>query len=174
MKFSKLILLIVAIILISCGSSERVITNHGTVYEVKGKKYFSNGNNVTEQLTAKEKENINRTLDTRLKAERLEVEKQEALKSEQARVKEEIEKAEEKQKALEKKQERLKDALEAKEKAREDVLKAKDKLQDKKAKYQKLKDAGKLSPRDEEKWNDRFTDLESDLEDAMQNLNKLK
>tara|TARA_R110002049_G_scaffold37208_1_gene117489 strand:- start:53235 stop:53759 length:525 start_codon:yes stop_codon:yes gene_type:complete len=174
MTFQKLILSILTVILVSCGSSERVITEDGTVYEVKGKKFFNKSKNVTDQLSSKDKENIKATLDKRLEAERLAEEKQEALENEQKRIEKTIEEAEKKQKALEEKQEQLEENLEAKEDARDAILKAKSRLQDKKEKYQKLKEAGKLSLRDEEKWNGRFSDLDGDIKEAMQALENLK
>ena len=181
MKFQKLILLMLTIILLSCGTSERVITEDGNVYEIRGNKYFNNGNNVTELLSEDEKKNITASLNKRIEAERLALEKQEELVAEQKRIEKALKEAEAKQKeaeakqkAVEKKQEQLEDALKAKEDARQDFLKAKERLQNKKEKYQKLKDAGKLSPLDEEKWKGRFVDLEKDLKEANQKLENLK
>ena len=42
----------IAAILFSCASSERVITNDGKVYKVKGDSFYNNGEDVTKELSA--------------------------------------------------------------------------------------------------------------------------
>ncbi|MFG6686949.1 hypothetical protein ACGK9U_10230 [Mariniflexile sp. HNIBRBA6329] len=170
----KIISILSLVLLMACGSSEKVIMEDGRVYEVKGSKFFSNGVNVTEQLTANEKEIIKTNLQKRLEAEKIANEKQETIEAEQQRLETIQEEAKRRQKVLEKEQELLEEKLEAKEDARNDFLEAKERLQSKQEKYQRLKDKGKLSPLDEEKWKARFLDLEADIEEANQILKNLK
>lgn len=174
MKFQKIVFLALTIILLSCGSSERVITEDGKVYELKGKKFYNNGNNVTDELSSEEKESITAILEKRLEAEQIIEEKQEVFEDKKESLEETIKEAEKKQKELEKKQEQLEDKLKQKEDARQDFLKAKERLQDEKDTYEKLKEQGKLSPSDEEKWKSRFAELEKYLKEANQALNDLK
>ena len=57
MKYQKLIYCLLVGLIVSCGSSERVITADGKVYEVKGSTIKNNGDDVTESLqkTVKQK-----------------------------------------------------------------------------------------------------------------------
>jgi len=158
----------------SCGSGERVIMEDGAVYKVKNDNFYSKGKDITEQLSSNEKEGIKAVLDKRLEAERQAEEKKEQLEKEQDKVEDAIEKAKEKQEALKESQKQLEEKQEAIEDAREDFLKAKEKLQSKKEKYNKLKEKGKLSPNDEEKWQDLFTDLEEEIKEYNNIYKKLK
>lgn len=174
MRLKRVITILSIGLFMACGSSEKVIMEDGKVYEIKGNKFFNNGTNVTEQLTDNEKEIINTNLQKRLEAEKIAEEKQETIEAERQRLETIQEEANQKQKELEKQQELLEEKLEAKEDAREDFLKAKERLQSKQEKYQKLKNEGKLSPLDEEKWKTRFLDLEADIEEANQILKNLE
>ena len=55
------------LILLSFGSNERVITNEGKVYKVKGNEFYNNGKDVTNKLSSIEKERIQSILEKRLK-----------------------------------------------------------------------------------------------------------
>jgi len=163
MKLIKILSVALIGFCMSCGSGERVIMEDGAVYKVKNDNFYSKGKDITALLSANEKEGIKAVLNERLEAERQTKAKKEKLEKEQDKVKAAIEKAKEKQEALEKSQKQLEEKQEAIEDAREDFLKAKEKLQSKKEKYNKLKDKGKLSPKDEEKWQDSFADLEAKI-----------
>ncbi|XMO88405.1 hypothetical protein AAFN75_08920 [Algibacter sp. AS12] len=174
MKITKILPVVLIGILLSCSSGERVIMQDGTVYSVKSGSFYNKGKDVTEQLSSKEKQDINTALNNRLEAERIAEEKKEKLNKEQDKIEKSIEKAEKKQEALEESQEKLEEKLEAKEDAREDLLKAKEKLQNKKEKYNKLKEKGKLSPLDEEKWKKRFEGMEEEINEYNTIFKNLK
>ena len=170
----KIISLMVVAFFMSCGSGERVIMEDGAVYKVKNNNFYSQGEDITEQLSAHEKEGIKAVLSKRLEVERIAEEKRNKVEEEQKKVEKAISKAKDKQDALEKKQKQLEEQLKEKEDARNDFLKAKEKLQSKKEKYNKLKEKGKLSPRDEEKWQGRFEDLEAKIKTYNKIYKELK
>lgn len=173
MKFSKFILLIATLFIVSCGSSERIIGSDGTVYEVKGDTFIADGKNVTETLTSEEKTDIRNLISEREKA----TEEAERLKKDLEKKQKELERAEEeakrKQKELEEKQEALERKLKAKEEARENFLKTKEKLRDEKKRYEKLKKEGKLSPNDDQKWQEKLKELEIEVEVAKKKMDEL-
>ncbi|WP_044401766.1 hypothetical protein [Lacinutrix sp. Hel_I_90] len=166
MKHSNLLFIIFLVFIVaSCGSTEKVITDAGAVYEVRGNHFYSNGEEVTETLTDDEKDTIMSQLDERLDAEK------EALKQKKA-LEEVVKEAEKtKEEAIEK-QEAIERALERKEKARQTFFKAKEKLQSAKEAYERAYKKGKLSPNDEEEWAKKIESLEEDLESAQRELNK--
>lgn len=188
MKFIKLIAVVLAATMVSCGSSERVIMDDGTVYKVKNNKFYQNGENISDQLSSTEKDAIKNTLNERLEANRFaeqsqkELEKQqEALEQQQQdfeqqqkALEESIKEAKTSQKELKNRQKELKQNIEAKEKARKAVLKAEEQLASKTARYQKLKSKGKLSPLDEEKWEGKLADLKEELNQANKTYKNLK
>lgn len=164
MKILKIIPIALVGLCMSCGSGEQVIMEDGAVYKVKNDHFYSKGKDITESLSNNEKDDIKGVLNKRLEAERIAEAKKEKLQQEQDKVNEALAQAEEKQKALETRQKELEDKQEALDDARENFLKAKENLQDKKDKYNKLKEKGKLSASDEEKWQGRFEDLQSKIE----------
>ncbi len=163
-KILKLLAIVTCVFAFSCGSTEKVISSDGKVYELKGNKFFNNGEDVTEVLTNEEKTELKEVLEQRLAVEEAAAKKQEALEKAQA-------KAEKAKKKAEKEQKRLEKRIKEKENARKDFFKAKDKLQSRQEKYAKLLDKGKLSPNDIEKWEKTIKGLEKDVQDAE---NKLK
>lgn len=166
MKHSKLLFIIIFVLIAgSCGTTEKVITDAGAVYEVKGNHFYTNGEEVTETLTDDEKDAIRSQLEDRLDAEK------EALKQKKAleEVVKEAEKA--KEEAIEE-QEAIESALERKEKARQAFFKAKDKLQNAKEEYERAYKKGKLSPNDEEEWAKKIEGLEEDVQSAQKELDK--
>ncbi|MFB9055451.1 hypothetical protein ACFFU9_01735 [Mariniflexile ostreae] len=167
MKCNKITIVLFIFILGACASSERVITQDGKIYEVKGEAYFQNGKNVTEHLSSKDKAHISNVLENRLESERSLKREQTALKAEQDYVKQTLKEAEKKQKALENKQKRIEKGIKKKEAARERVLKVKARLNKNKEKYQKLEAKKKLSTRNKEKWERRFERDEKDLIKAL-------
>src|SRR5690606_11021060 len=142
-------ILTLSFLIIACGSSEQVIYD-GSVYEIKGDNIYKRGEKVNESLSDELKTNIRQNLDARLA---LEKEAEEIKKKTQEKA---IKDTEKEFKEAKKKQKAIKKALEKKEKLREDFIDANSKYKDQKDKYQKLHDAGKLSPNDEEKWANRL------------------
>ena len=195
MKFIKLIAVVSVVTMVSCGSSERVIMEDGTVYKIKNNKFYQSGENVSEQLTSDEKDAIKNTLSERLEAEHFAEQSQKELEEQQEELKQQQEGLEKEQKALEEalkeakekqkelkhskkelkaSKKELKEHIENKEKARKAVLKAEEQLASKKERYQKLKNKGKLSPIDEEKWEVKLANLQEELNNANEIYKNLK
>lgn len=164
MKKRQLIFLTISLIVLSCGSSEKVIMNDGTVYKVEGNSFYKKGKDVSENLSETEKEKILNTLNERLEYEKAAQERQEELEERREELEKAQEEAEAKQKALE-------EELEEKKEAREAFFDAKEELEKQQKKYKRLHDNGKLSPNDEEKWAKKLKDLKQELNKAE---NKIK
>jgi chromosome segregation ATPase len=167
MKFKITLALLTLIIISSCGSSEKVITNDGQLYTVKGKKIYKNDEDVTESLSSGEKSNVFNTLDNRMEAEKKIEEEQKKLKKEQDRLKKAQKEAKEKQEKLEKE-------LKEKNRARERYLDAKKELVDERKIYEKRLKKGKLSPNDIEDWESKFEKLEKQVTELERQYNKLR
>lgn len=161
-------------LIFSCSTTHRVITDEGKVYEVKGNKFYNNGENITQQLTSDEKKMITATLDDRLVAEKEIKQRKDQLADEQKRLEKAQREIRRNKKDLEKEQSRLADKIKEKEDARKNFLNATDKLQKNKERFQELQEKGKLSPNQIKKWEDRIKNLEEDLEAAKNKLNNLK
>lgn len=174
MRFIKILSVFSIAIMASCGSSQKVIMPDGTIYKVKNDRFFHNGKDISEKLTIGEKKDIESTLNERMEAQRLAEKKKKEIEAEQEKIEEALKKARERHEQLEANQEQLEEKLKAKEEAREDVLKAKERLLDKKERYEILKAKGKLSPRDEEKWQARLAELETELNQATEIYKNLK
>lgn len=162
--------LITLLFLASCGSSERVITNDGKVYEVKGSTIKNNGVEVTERLSDAEKESINALLDKKEKA-------REAFEKEYKTLEEAIAKQQDLQKAAENKQEELEDKLEIlennreeKQDARDNYATIKERYNNKKKEFKKLKKEGELSPNDVKRWKEKLSQLKSEVMEAKNKL----
>ncbi len=174
MKLKRIIPFLIAATVMSCGSSERVIMADGSVYTLKKNSYYKKGKDVTETLTREQKDAIKETRDKRLEVERLAQQEQGKLKEEQENIEKALKEAREKQKEIESNQDELTDIIEAREKAREAVLKAKDKSLKQQQRYQKLKEKGKLSPLDEEKWLNKLQGLEEKVKQANEHYKALE
>lgn len=175
MKYQNLVYCLLVFLIVSCGSSERVITEDGKVYEVKGNSITMNGEDVSESLTEERRVEIETVLNNKRSAEKEAEKLQKELDDKQRELEKAQKEAEKKQDEIEEKQKAIEEKIKAQEEAREDYLKAKKRLENKKEKYERLKSKGKLSPRDEEKWQEKLKDLEEDLMEAkqeMDNLNK--
>lgn len=159
MRILNLIYVIITLVLVSCGSGERVITNNGTVYKVKGDNFFNNGEEVTDKLTEIEKRNIQSILEKRLETER-------AAEKKQADIAESLDALKEKEKELKSEQKQLEGKITKREESRDDFFEVKKKLNDLKEEYNELKDKGKLSTNDESKWQKRLKKLEKKLKEA--------
>lgn len=173
MKVKKYIPILISILILSCGSSERVIMDNGNVYEVSGKTIKNDGIDVTNTLSEEQKKEIQDQLEEKLDGQREAEKKQKELEEKKKEAEKEAEKAEKKQEELEEKQKKLENKLEQREKARDNYLRAKKRLEDKRNKYEKLKSKGKISPNDEKKWEERLKDLEEDLKEAKNELDNL-
>jgi DNA repair exonuclease SbcCD ATPase subunit len=163
-------ILALSFLILACGSSEQVIYD-GSVYEIKGDKIYKRGEKVNESLSDELKTNIRQTLDARLALEKEIEAKKEALEAEQKAQEKALKEAENALKKAEQAQKALEKALEKKEKLREAFIDANSKYKDQKDKYERLHDAGKLSPNDEEKWAKRLDKLKSKMEEAERKLN---
>ncbi len=175
MKLKKLMpFALIGVLLVSCGSSERVIMDDGSVYTLKKNSYYQKGKDVTETLTKEDKDLIKETRDKRLEVERLAQQRQTELKEEQEKVEKALKEARKKQETIENNKEELEAVVAAREEAREAVLKAKDKSLEQQQRYQKLKEKGKLSPIDEEKWLNKLQGLEEKVKQANEYYKTLK
>lgn len=164
MKTIKLLGVLAITMLVSCGSSERVITNDGEVYKVKGNNFYNNGKEVTDNLTETEKENIQNILEKRLEAEKVAEAKQEDIEKA-------LDNLKEKEKELKDKQKQLEDKIKNRQEARDDFFDLRKNLDEVKEEYKKLKDKGELSPNDDIKWQKRLIKLETELKEAELKIN---
>jgi len=172
MKFINILYLWLLILFVSCGGYEQIITEDGSVYEVKGNKIKSNGDNITETLSYDEREKIKALVDKKRQSEK-EAEKLKKELEEKKERQEEIEKeAQEKQKVLEDKKEALEDKLKAKKESRENYIELKKKYDKEHKKYKKLKRKGELSPNDIKDWEEKLNKLKSEVEEARSKLKK--
>lgn len=174
MRFVTITSVLSIVTIVACGSSEKVIMDDGTIYKMKNNSFYHNGKDISAELTSEEKAAIKNTLNERIEAQRLAEDKIKELAEEQEKVEEALKKAKERQEQIETNQEQLEERIKAREEAREDVLKAKERLLDKKERYETLKAKGKLSPRDEEKWQARIAEFEAELNKANEIYKQLK
>ena len=160
----KWMFVLALILVVSCGSSERVITNDGLVYKVNGDSYYNKGEDVTNQLTGIEKERIKLILEKRLEAEKLAEEKQNEIANALDELKEKEQKLKDKQRQLENK-------IKRRQEARDDFFDVKKELSNVKEDYQKLIDNGDLSPKEDLKWQKRLKKLEKKVKEAELKVN---
>lgn len=173
MKTQYILMPFLVALLISCSSSQRVITADGSVYEIKGNKIMNAGADVSETLSDAEKASIKKLVEAQKEADEAAEKLQKELDEKQSRLDKAQKEADKKREALIEKQEALKEKLEAKEEATGDFLKAKKRLADKTKKYQRLKNKDKLSPKDDEKWQEKLKDYQQDIDDAQTKMNAL-
>ncbi|TCK65092.1 hypothetical protein DFQ05_2305 [Winogradskyella wandonensis] len=134
-------LFIILSILLSCGSTQKVIMDSGKVYSVKNNDFFIGEKNVTEELTSQQKSDIKSVLQDRLQAEEQRAEELENLNNQIKSLKDQI-------KTLEDKVETIQDKERNLEKAREAYIDAKMALITKEREFEKLKKNGNLSDKD--------------------------
>ncbi|TYB71796.1 hypothetical protein ES676_12350 [Bizionia saleffrena] len=161
----KLVTLFAVLLFLSCGSKEKVITPNGIVYELKGSKFYSNGEEITEELSREKKSEINEILNNRIEFEKKAEKLKKELEDAQNKAAKALKKAEKEQKALAKKVRRKDDA-------RKDFFKVRDKLKKQNEKYQRLIGKGKLSPDDINGWEKTIKKLEKKVQDAEQKLKR--
>ncbi|WP_417238273.1 hypothetical protein [Bizionia sp.] len=169
MKYLKTWCLVVLIGASSCGAKHEIITDSGKKYEVKGNTFYHQGKEVTDKISAEEKDHIVTKLNKKLETEAEVASQQRALKEARSRaekVQKEARKAEKQAKALDKK-------LKAEAKARKNYIKAKNNLDTAQKKYNRLRKKGDLSPNEEAKWTKRLNKLSNQMKKADKALNKL-
>lgn len=168
-------LFVVVVLFLGFGNSVQAqeIIYGGVTYKVKGNTILRDKENVTNTLSLEDQIGIMQA-----------VEHQKVLKKEQEIAEKVLKDAEREQKAAEKKikdAEKAQRAAEKKQKAAENELKQKQKAQsrfedagddykDAVKKYERLRDKGKLSPNDEEKWLKKINDLKEDIDKAKRKL----
>ena len=139
---------------------------NGATYKIKGKTILQEGADVTTTLSAEEQAGVWDAFN-----------KQKALEKERAAAEKAIKKAEKEQKKAEKEQKKAEKAqkkaekeLKARQKAQSKFEDANEDYKDGLAKYEKLKEKGKLSPNDEAKWLKKIEGLKEDIEKAKKKL----
>ena len=165
MKNQIIALLISSLLVFSCGTTEKVITDNGKVYEVKGDTFYNNGNDVTQILSSEEKQEIMETLSQRLDMEKEAEERKNQLKKEQKEL-------EDARKKVEKAQDEIEREIKEKNDARDEFFKAKDELKDERERYNELLKKGDLSPNDKADWLEKLRKLEKEVQDAEDKLKR--
>ena len=130
-----------------------------TTYKIKGKNILQEGADVTTTLSAEDQAGIWEAFN-----------KQKALDKERAKAEKALKNAEKEQKKAEKKQKKAEKELKAREKAQSRFEDANEDYKDGLAKYERLKEKGKLSPNDEAKWVKKIEGLKEDIEKAKKKL----
>ena len=166
----NLSVLLTLLIFASCGSSERVITDQGKVYEVNGSKIKMDGVEVTESLSASEKESINALLEEKEKASKVFEKEHKALEDAIAKQQDIQKEAKNKQDELEDKLESLENTREEKQDARDNYATIKERYNKKKIEFKKLKKEGELSPNEANKWKEKLSNLKSEVMEAKNKI----
>ena len=135
------------------------INYNGTIYKIKGKTILQEKTDVTATLSAEEQSGIWDVFN-----------KQKALDKERAETAKAIKKAEKEKKNAEKKQKQAEKELKAKQKAQSKFNTANDDYNKAIKKFEKLKDKGKLSPNNEEKWLKKIDNLNRTVEKSRRKL----
>ena len=134
---------------------------NGVTYKVKKEQIFKGSVDITETLSAEEKQQIRIAFDNKM------IQDKESIKVEKR-----LKKAEKDQKSAKKKQKKAEKALKKKEKAEYDFGKSGKNHEEAIKKYDKLKKKGKLSPEDEEKWLKKIENLKKSHEKAKDKLKR--
>ncbi len=173
MKFIKHILLFLFLIqLIACGSSQRVITKDGEVYNVNGKTIKQNGIDVTDDIKDSQRETIENLIDRKEKLEKAEEDKQKSLEK-AIKEQEQIEKsAIDKQRELKDQLDALQTKTKARQDARDDYAKIKLRYSEEKKTFKTLKEKGELSKIEQKEWEAKLKKLEVEVEKAKVELDK--
>ena len=172
MKSLKLLILLILSLSYSCGSSERIITDDGTVYEVKGDTVENNGVDVTENLSASEKASINDLVKRKEKAQSAAQKEQDALEKAIDEQKQIQQKAELKQKELKAKLDALQNQLKESQDARDDYAKIKKRYNEEEKEYKRLESNGELSAIEIKEWKDKLAKLKLEVDQAQSRLKK--
>ena len=173
MDYKNIIIIASIGLFLACGSTERVITDDGKIYEVKGDTFMNNGVDVTQSLTNEEKENIKKSLEEKIEAREASEKIQNELEDKQRELEKVQEEARRKENELKEKQEKLESKRDDLKDAKDDYAKSKKRLTSKMDKFQNLKEKGRLSPKDEEKWLEKIKDLKMEVNEAKTKLEAL-
>ena len=151
MKDILRVLVLIVICLIGFAVTAQNVSINGKTYQVKETLIFEGETDITEILTAEEKEKIFAAIDAKkndLVAVKTEAEKSEALE----KAKEQSKAAEEEKKKAEKAYKKAEKVKQKEAKAKAKYAKMVEQHQNASKRYEKLKAKGKLSPIDEGKW----------------------
>lgn len=144
------------------------INLNGVNYEIKNDRVFKAGVDITDTLSADEKQDILQAFDKKM----TQIEASEATKKRIEKAEKEQEKAEKDQKKAEKKQKRAEKELKKRKKAQSNFDKTTKKHKAAISKYEKLKKRGKLSPQDEAKWLEKIDKYKVASEKAKKKLKR--
>lgn len=162
------------------------VEHEGVKYEIKGKSIFQDGKDVTSTLSIEKKKDLFTILE-KYKAsfeeaaaakklvaqEQKEAEKAASkLAKEQKEAEKTLKDAQKAQKRAQKEQKTAEKELKAKQRAQDNFEKATRKLEQNQTKYEKLKNKGKLSPNDDEKWLKSLNKYKKKVESARKKLFK--
>lgn len=159
---------------VSCGSSEKVVTKDGKIYEVKGDKIINNGEDVTNTITNDKSKTISALLKQNDEIEREAELRQKELENAIQEQKNIQDQAKEQQKLLEEQLDKLSDRLNARKEAKAEYIKLKEELQKEQNDFNAKKKEGKLSPNDISKLERKLLELEAEVERAKVKYNKLR
>lgn len=135
------------------------VNYNGTTYKIKGKTILQEKADITATLSAEDQSGIWDAFN-----------KQKALDKERLEAEKTLKKAEKEKQKAEKKQKQAEKELKAKQKAQSKFNKANDDYNKASKKFEKLKERGKLSPNDEEKWLKKIDNLNKDIEKTRKKL----
>lgn len=144
------------ILMHSCGGSERVITNSGEVFELKGDSFYQNGKEVTDSLSDSEKERITSIMKKREEARAAAERKLEQLDKE-------LEKLKARERSIKKVRKKVENKIEKRKAARQNFFDIKKELRALKADFKKIKKEKELSTSETIKWQERLEKLEKKL-----------
>ncbi|MBO3099076.1 hypothetical protein [Gelidibacter pelagius] len=125
------------------------VISEGVAYEVKGKSVFKEGIDITHTLDKSKKDQIIKTHKNKLRADK---------------------RAEKARKKQEKARKKAAKDLKRKQKAQDRYLKATKRLEQNQAKYDRLKERGRISPKDDEKWLKKLDRFKTNVEKRRKKL----
>jgi hypothetical protein len=85
MTLNKIVVVAIMVLIVSCGSSERVITDDGKIYEVKGNTIKNDGVDVSKSLSEEKKERIEALVTAKEEAREAAEKRQEELEEQKKR-----------------------------------------------------------------------------------------
>jgi chromosome segregation ATPase len=173
MKYRKILYLLFTILIVSCGSSERVITSDGNVYEINGNTIKNNGIEVTENLSKEKKEAINELLEKKKEAQKVFEQEKKDLEKAISNQRDIQKEAKEKEKELENELDTLEDNFENKLDVKDNFASLKKRYVEKQKEFRKLKKQGELSPNDIKDWKEKLNTLKKKVNKAKAEMNKL-
>ena len=159
------------LLLMSCGSSERVITKNGTVYNIDGNEIKRNGVTVTDEISDESKDNVYDLLEQKENFDKANAEKIKYLEDAIEKQKDIENQAKQKQKDLKEKLEALKDTIEKRQEARDKYASLKKEFEQNKRLLEKQKD--KLSQKEIKEKQREIEALKIKVSRAKDELEKL-